>query len=131
MRATTKSANTVDASPPTRVSVVNGPTRSGPYHRVMTANAGGNSTAEWRNPARTHTVKNTEKVGNNATSNNATPPTPEPAGMTVRGRLASRMRPTRIPATAETMRPAERAAVIAVGLHPVSWEIGVTATGSE
>src|SRR5699024_2877549 len=110
---------------------VNGPTRAGPYYRAMTANAGGESTANCANPAMIHAVNDTGKVGDYATSNNATTPMTEPAVTTVRGPFSSTTRPTRIPATAETMTPAERAAVIAVGLHPVSWEIGVTATGSE
>ena len=51
--------------------------------------------------------------------------------MTVRGPCVSRILPTLTPATAETSSPTDRAAVIAVWLHPVSWEMGATATGSE
>ncbi|GGV44620.1 hypothetical protein GCM10010293_51840 [Streptomyces griseoflavus] len=56
-------------------------------------------------------------------------PIDEPAVMTVRGPRRSRMRPTRIPARAETTRPGENAAVVAPAGQPVAAVICGLRTG--
>ncbi len=71
------------------------------------------------------------RLGAQATRARASTPSTAPPVMTWRGPWASRIRPTRIPATAETISPAEKAPVIAVWLQPVSAAIGARATGSE
>ena len=53
----------------------------------------------------------------------------EPAVITRRGPQRSSQRPTGIPASAETTRPAENAAVAAVADQPVSAVIEAKATG--
>lgn len=81
------------------------------------------------NPASSHPAVNTVRLGALAMMTKLTVPTTEPTVMTVRGPRASRMRPMRMPATADISKAAENAAVVAVALQPVAMVICGLRTG--
>jgi hypothetical protein len=123
-------ANRVLASPPARVSTVNAATARGPYQRVKAANAGGYSTALIAAPASSQPVTNHAIVGDDATATMAATPTSEPVVISHRGPCRSTQRPTTIPSTAETTRPAENAAVSDETVQPVLTLIRPDNTGN-
>lgn len=80
-------------------------------------------------PARSQPAKKTGRVGASATRTSAGAASSEPPVITGRGPYRSSSRPTGIPATADTNRPVEKAAVTAVAAQPVSAVMRVRATG--
>jgi hypothetical protein len=80
-------------------------------------------------PAGSHPAKKTGRFGAAATSRMLSTPRTGPVVITVRGPWWSMIRPTRIPARAETSRAAENAAVVAPVALPVAAMIWGFSTG--
>jgi hypothetical protein len=80
-------------------------------------------------PASAQPAKKTGRFGATATISRLMVPSTEPAVITARGPRRSRMRPTRIPARAETTSPSENAAVVAPAGQPVAAVICGLRTG--
>ena len=123
-------AKIVLAKPPARVRIVRAPTARGPYQWVNAANAGGYNTPAMATPATSHAATNTGRVGATAMATTASTATTDPSVITPRGPCRSIHRPTPTPATAETTRPAENAAVNVGGDQPVAALIRPDSTGN-
>jgi hypothetical protein len=80
-------------------------------------------------PAKTHPSVKVTRLVAVATAMRAAAPTRAPTVVTTRGPRWSRAWPMGMPARAETMRPAENAAVVVVVEHPVSAVIDGVRTG--
>ena len=90
--------------------MVRAPTRRGPYQRVSAANAGGYSTALIAAPAITQAAKNQPRSAPSPRPTTASAASTDPRVISHRGPCRSSQRPTTIPSSAETTRPAENAA---------------------
>lgn len=85
--------------------------------------------ADMATPASSQAAVKKARLGACATASTAMAPRREPVVITTRGPRRSRMRPMGIPASAETMRAAEKAPVVPVVDQPVSAVMRALRTG--